>query len=150
MRQVNQILITVLLLAALGIGGYFATQQVRSGSVNKKLRQSVFLTNGQVYFGHVTRETSKVIALEDIYYLQVQQSLQPPNTKETPQPQISLVKLGNELHGPKDHMDINRDQVLFIEDMKDDSKVNQAIAEYIKNGSQPVAPSPAASPQPTK
>ncbi len=117
------------------------------GSSSKKTRQAVFLTNGQVYFGYVSHSEAQYTLLKDIYYLQVQQPLQPPSGKDQQQPQISLVKLGNELHGPKDEMRINRDQILFFEDMKDDSKVNQAIADFIKNGGTSQA-SP--TPQPTK
>ncbi|MBU2575853.1 hypothetical protein KKF64_02080, partial [Patescibacteria group bacterium] len=46
------------------------------------------------------------------------------------QGELSLVKLGNELHGPTDSMFINRDHVLFVEDLKDDSNVVQAIDNY--------------------
>jgi hypothetical protein len=37
------------------------------------------------------------------------------------------------LHGPEDEMRINRDQILFTEDIKADGRVAQAIAEYKKN-----------------
>lgn len=43
---------------------------------------------------------------------------------------FSLVKLGNELHGPEDKMSINLSQVLFVEDLKVDSKVVEAIRAY--------------------
>jgi hypothetical protein len=103
--------------------------------------QAVFLTNGQVYFGKLSGESGDYATLKDIYYLQVTQPpLQGSQTGTTgaaaqpqAQPQLSLVKLGNELHGPVDSMQINRDQILFFEDMKDDGKVMQAIREYQKN-----------------
>jgi hypothetical protein len=93
--------------------------------------QSVFLTNGQVYFGKVVSgSNADPIVLQDVYYLQVTQQLQPaPDASASPQPvpQISLVKLGNELHGPTDEMRITRSQMLFIEDLKSDSQVVKAI-----------------------
>lgn len=100
--------------------------------------QSVFLTNGQVYFGKIADINGQYVTLSDIYYLQVTQpplqgSQQNNNQQSQQQPQVSLVKLGNELHGPVDEMKINRDQILFFEDMKDDSKVMQAIREYKAN-----------------
>lgn len=94
--------------------------------------QSVFLTNGQVYFGKIANADSSYVTLKDIYYLQVSQQTQAQAQAQT-QPQVSLVKLGNELHGPVDEMKINRDQILFYEDMKEDAKVVQAILEYQKN-----------------
>lgn len=52
----------------------------------------------------------------------------PPASQQ--QSQLTLVKLGSELHGPIDSMTINKDHILFIEEMKEDSKVVQAIREY--------------------
>jgi hypothetical protein len=40
------------------------------------------------------------------------------------------VKLGSELHGPQDAMFIDSDKVMFWENMKDDSKVVQAIHQH--------------------
>ena len=97
--------------------------------------QAVFLTNNQVYFGKVSNLGSSFPTLTDIYYLQVTQALQ-PKTNGT-QPQINLVKLGGELHGPEDLMRINKDQILFVEDLKVDSQVVNAIKDYKKN--QPAA-----------
>jgi hypothetical protein len=99
--------------------------------------QAVFLTNGQVYFGKVENEKSDPVVIRDIYYLQVTQQLQPapsPSPEASPQavPQISLVKLGNELHGPMDRMHITRSQIVFIEDLKEDSQVVKAIKEATK------------------
>ncbi len=105
--------------------------------------QAVFLTNGQVYFGKLASE-GDWIKLTDIYYLQVTQSLQQAATGDqakdatpsttgsasTPQQNIQLVKLGSELHGPQDEMFIDRDKVLFWENMKDDAKVVQAIHQH--------------------
>ena len=96
--------------------------------------QAIFLTNGQVYFGKLTNPDSDYVTLTDIYYLQVgpQQgsatgSAAAPST--TPAQQISLVKLGNELHGPVDEMHISRAQVLFYEDLKADGQVVKAILQ---------------------
>jgi hypothetical protein len=109
--------------------------------------QAVFLTNGQVYFGKVSNKNGDWMTLKDIYYLQViqpplQGQQQPGQTAPAPQPQISLVKLGNELHGPVDEMQISRPQVLFFEDLKEDSQVVKAIKDY-KANPQGTAPAPA-------
>lgn len=104
--------------------------------------QAVFLSNGQVYFGKIENPSSDYVTLKDIYYLQVTQpplqgsQQQGQQSQTQAQPQLSLVKLGNELHGPVDEMKINRDQILFYEDMKEDAKVMQAINEYKANPTQ--------------
>lgn len=116
--------------------------------------QAVFLTNGQVYFGKLTENGDRYMKLTDIYYLQVnqpqiqgsQQTQQQAQQAQT-QPQLQLVKLGNELHGPVDEMHINRDQVLFYEDMKADGKVAQAIKEYKANPAGATKPSTQTQPE---
>lgn len=115
-------LVLVIAVCALWYAGVF-------GSSGKY--QAVFLTNNQVYFGKVSNLGSSFPTLTDIYYLQVTQALQ-PKTNGT-QPQINLVKLGGELHGPEDLMRINKDQILFVEDLKADSQVVNAIKDYKKN-----------------
>jgi hypothetical protein len=96
--------------------------------------QAVFLTNGQVYFGKITDANVQTLVLENIYYLRSAGSLQTSDAKNsTTAPEtdnFSLVKLGNELHGPEDKMYINLSQVLFVEDLKYDSKVVEAIKAY--------------------
>ena len=96
--------------------------------------QAVFLTNGQVYFGKMTGADSDYPELTDIYYLQVgPQQGSGATTATNSQQSISLVKLGNELHGPVDEMHISRSQILFYEDMKTDSQVVKAIEAYKAN-----------------
>ena len=45
---------------------------------------------------------------------------------------MSLIKLGEELHEPEDLMIINKDNILFIENLKADSKIVKAIVESQK------------------
>lgn len=102
---------------------------------NGKL-QAVFLNGGQVYFGKLKDLNSQYLRMSDIYYLRVNQTVQPNQEggaqQQTTGNDISLVKLGCELHGPKDEMLINREQVIFWENLKDDGQVAKAVAEYIK------------------
>jgi hypothetical protein len=93
----------------------------------------VFLTNGQVYFGHIRQLNQTTIALTDVYYLQANQPVT-DWTEDTPQEQIdlqvALIKLGNEIHGPQDTMFIERNQVIFYEPLRDDGRVVEAIRNY--------------------
>jgi hypothetical protein len=110
---------------------------IYSKSLPQTGRQAVFLTNGQVYFGHLTKTDSNFLTLEDVYYLQEQQGLlqsgQGSNNK------VNVIKLGAELHAPEDKMSINREHVLFYETMKPDSRINQAIEQFVKTGPTPAA-----------
>ncbi len=94
--------------------------------------QAVFLTNGQVYFGHVERQKYEWINLTDIYYLKAKQQLQDQNKNAIDKTDMSLIKLGEELHEPEDLMIINKDNILFIENLKADSKIVKAIVESQK------------------
>ncbi|MBU4360809.1 hypothetical protein L6278_02680 [Candidatus Parcubacteria bacterium] len=102
--------------------------------------QAVFLTNGQVYFGKLEDVNGSYPTLEDVYYLQVQDvPIQPaePATDEAgvqpaveTQQQMILVKFGTELHRPMDKMYLNKDHIMFFEDLRADSNVVAAIENY--------------------
>ncbi len=103
--------------------------------VNKDQYQAVFLNDGrQVYFGKISSVDSSWLTLEDVYYLQIEQQIQPKGKEAgEQQPKITLVKLGNELHGPEDTIVFSRESVMFWENLKsqDSSKVVEAIEKYV-------------------
>ena len=78
----------------------------------------------RVYFGKLQRSREDFYLLTDVFYLQSGVAVDQATS-------LALTKLGSEAHGPEDQMQINKEHVLFIEDMKDDSKVVQAIQQYI-------------------
>lgn len=125
----------VVLIAAIGVGGYFLfTRVISPSNVDSSKYQAVFLSNGQVYFGKVKNISKQYAELSNIYYLILKQPLQQQTTTDTTTtqqtPEYTLIKLGNELHGPTDKMVVNRDHILFIENLKDDGKVAKAISDY--------------------
>lgn len=99
-------------------------------AVDKNKMQAVFLAGGQVYFGRIASLNPQFMRVGDIYYLRVNQQVQPG--QEQGANDVSLVKLGCELHGPTDEMVINREQVIFWENLKDDGQVAKAVADYKK------------------
>jgi hypothetical protein len=112
--------------------------------------QSVFLVNGQVYFGKLSGTNEQYMTLEDVYYLQVVQPTlqgsqqQGQQAAAADQSQLTLRKLGrDELHGPVDTMKINRDQVLFYEDINEEGEVMKAIRKDQANPPAPAAQAPA-------
>lgn len=131
-------ILLITIIVVLAVLGYIFRDKLFSGSasVGRANFQAVFLTNGQVYFGKLADSGGRYITLNNIYYLQVTPVLQtgtegqPGAGQQQNQQQLSLVKLGNELHGPVDEMHINRDQILFVEDLKEDGRVVQAIKDY--------------------
>ncbi|MCD6471007.1 hypothetical protein J7K86_00530 [bacterium] len=115
---------TIAIVVIVG-GAYFLYWKQNVKLAEKGRIQAVFLVNGQVYFGHIVKQTRNWIILRDVYYLQIQQL----STKEgeKPKSQPTLVKLGNELHKPTSEMKINRDQILFVENLKSDSPISETI-----------------------
>jgi hypothetical protein len=128
--SLKRLLLAFILMAiavALGIAAYF---WCLSTTINQSTYQAVFLTNGQVYFGKLSNPWSKYIRLSDVYYIQTKDGVQSQDLANAGTGDMALIKLGKEMHGPADKMEINRSQVLFIEDLKDDSKVVQAIKDF--------------------
>lgn len=127
------VLVVLLIITAVLASAYlimrFVDDGANNGTVKPKQFQALFLTNGQVYFGHLSKINAGYVELTDIYYLQVQQTVQPGQASTNNQ-QVSLAKLGNELHGPEDQMFVAHSQVLFWENLKNSGKVVQAIQNY--------------------
>ncbi|MFA5029716.1 MAG: hypothetical protein WC518_03130 [Patescibacteria group bacterium] len=141
-----KIIITIVVIIVVVFLGWFVLDRFTSlnlpsfseTSYSSNSWYAVFLSNGQVYFGKVKDTSRETLTLANIYYLQVitkplqstQQGETAANQQQTQQ-ELSLFKLGNELHGPTDEMVINRDYVLLTEKLKSDSKVVQAINDYL-------------------
>jgi hypothetical protein len=87
--------------------------------------QAVFLNNNQVYFGKLENAKSQYPVLRDVFYI-VRQS-----NPETKQNANVLVQRGKELHEPQ-YMVLNRQSIVMIEPVKDDSQVAKLIAEQKK------------------
>lgn len=125
-----------ILLAILIVGILLAVVTFRSTReatlVDESKYQAVFLNGGQVYFGKVNTLNDQYVNMNNVYYLRVNQQVQPDANAQQSSNDISLVKLGCELHGPQDQMVINREQVIFWENLKEDGQVAKAIAEYQK------------------
>ena len=98
-------------------------------SFSRKGVYGVFLANGQVYFGSLGHETERSVTLKNVFYLKLSKPVLTPDALDS-QSDASLVKLGDELHGPEDHMEIMRQQILFIEKLRSDGKVAKAIEQY--------------------
>jgi hypothetical protein len=114
---------------------FFSDGTQEADAIQNDKYQAIFLDSpdGQVYFGKMSVFNRDMYRLTDIYYVRVENPIQPQGT-EAQQPNISLAKLGNELHGPQDVMYIARDKVLYWENLKDDGQVVTAITNFKANG----------------
>ncbi len=135
MRIVTSIMLVLVAVLIALLAGYIGTSRDKSEAEYLKADkfQAVFLNGGQVYFGKIREINDNFVTLDNIYYLRVNEQVQPDaNAGQNPQQDISLAKLGCELHGPEDNMVINREQMTFWENLKDDGQVAKAIAEFVK------------------
>lgn len=129
-------LVAIVLIIGLVFGSDGVAQKDESDQIMTDKYQAVFLDSqdGQVYFGKLGVYNKDLYVLTDIYYVRVENPVQPEGQNQQQQASISLAKLGNELHGPEDVMFISRDKVLFWENLKDDGQVVKAITDYKANG----------------
>jgi len=120
----------VLVLASLVFAGV-SIFRVREQASGPPSYQAVFLDNGQVYFGKVQNKDAAYVRLTDVYYLQGNEALSLRKKDEISDlTNVTLIKLGEELHEPKDNVEISRNHVVYIEELTEDSRIVKAIAEY--------------------
>lgn len=95
--------------------------------------QAVFLNTGQVYFGNITAYTNNYVVLTNIFYLQSNSSNSSTSSSSSTPTNVTLEKLGCELHAPLDEMVINRSSVTFWENLSPSGQVAQAVAKWYKD-----------------
>src|SRR6267378_2910757 len=136
LRRIFIILVVLILLIVLvllvrtqlfraGIASLFAPSAAEV--IDHNAYQAVFLSNGSTYFGKLQSQGDDWFLLSDVFYL-----------SSSDQSGTQLIKRGTEPQGPKEPMIIPRDQVLFIENMRDDSDI-VALIKRFKSGQLPVA-----------
>ena len=136
-KSFKWVIIAVVALA-LVVGGWVAWQKLApaDSGIESSKYQAVFFTDGQIYYGKLTVLNDRQYKLTNVFYILSQNENKTANadgdTAET-QNNAQLIKMGNELHGPEDAMMINRDHVLFYENLKPDGKVTQTINQYKDN-----------------
>ncbi|MFH1233276.1 MAG: hypothetical protein V1649_01335 [Patescibacteria group bacterium] len=94
---------------------------------------AVKLVNNETFYGQIEDVKTDPIVMANVYYNYDQDKDKDNQKKITETTNLRLVKRGKETHGPVGTMDLVRSQVLFMEPLKDDSKVLHAILEYENN-----------------
>ncbi|HVV25627.1 MAG TPA: hypothetical protein VHC21_01155 [Candidatus Saccharimonadales bacterium] len=125
-------LVVILILAVIAVVS-FGGPKSEDKYVDSSKLQAVFLNTGQVYFGNVKALNNKYFVLTNIYYLQATDSSGSSSSSSSTSSSannITLVKLGCELHEPYDQMVINSDQVTFWENLQDGGQVAKAVKTF--------------------
>lgn len=157
-RVFTMLIVLILLVVALLV---VRTQLFRAGIstlfapgaaevIDRNAYQAVYLTNGSIYFGKLQQQGDSYFVLTDVFYL-----------SSSEQSGTQIIKRGSEPQGPREPMLIPVQQVLLIENLRDDSEIVTAIRRF-KSGQAPAATpppaatapprtsAPAASPSPTR
>lgn len=112
-----------------GITTFFAPSVAEV--IDHSAYQAVFLANGSTYFGKLQEQGDNWFLLSDVFYISASD---PTGTQ--------LTKRGSEPQGPREPMIIPKQQVLFIENLRDDGDIVTAIRKF-KSGQLPAATLPA-------
>lgn len=132
-KWLNNLIVFFLISVALLIGAVIVLTSTSKGTnefslIDSNKYQAAFLENGQVYFGKINTINKDYVTIKDVYYLSNSKAASEENTNQ----EVSLSKLGCELHGPQDQMIISKAHLTFWENLKEDGQVVKAIAEYNK------------------
>lgn len=112
-------LLTITLILV-GFGAWLVIKHRVLGQVlNPYTYQAVFLDNNQIYFGRLEHLDSSYPVLTDAYYVRI--TNQEGNAGK-------VVPLGDtEPHRPENQMILNKEHILFVENLKADSPVIKVI-----------------------
>ncbi len=125
------VILIIALLAYIAVG----KNNNESSYINTTKLQAVFLNTGQVYFGNIKDINNNYFILTNIFYLQTSNtngSSSTTGSTSAANTNVSLVKLGCELHAPYDQMIINTNSVTFWENLKPTGQVAKAVAAFEK------------------
>lgn len=99
-------------------GSYIRTSALGSVEISEEKYYAITLDNGDKYYGKIAEADSNFVTLKDVYY---------------PHPDSShkLIARNSEIHSPS-NMNINREKLISIEALRNDSAVFKAILKFKK------------------
>jgi hypothetical protein len=133
----------VLLIIIVGFFGYMKffsggeTGEVLGEAAQEEKWYAIRLINNEEYYGQISDVSADPIVIKNVYYnydqLNAKDGAAPPAEGEKIDTgKLRLIKRGKETHGPAGSMNLVRAQVVYMEEMGEDSKVLQAILDYEK------------------
>lgn len=125
-KQRKQMTATVLIIVTLAILGGLLWQRLNDNIMANRY-QAVFLSNGQVYFGKLHDYYGGRPYMTDVYYFQANSQTSSSSSAQQSGGNQLLVKLGQEIHAPENKLMLNKDSIMFVENLTDNGKVSEAI-----------------------
>lgn len=133
-------ILAVIIAAIIATVAWLAISSAKNSEtgIDESKYQAVFFSTGQVYFGKLEVMNDKHLRLTDVFYIQSNPADSSSTEGEDPTSAeastMGLIKLGEEVHAPEDKIVINREHVLFYENIRPEGRVAQLIEDY-KSGS---------------
>jgi len=113
MKNLNKILLVVVIVLVLILIGLLVKQYVGGN----KTYYAVYLKTGDLYFGQLMKFPQ--FGLKNVYVLQVN-----PQDQQNP---ISVRKFTNVFWGPRDYININKNEVVWYTKLSEDSQLARLI-----------------------
>jgi hypothetical protein len=134
----------VLLFASFLVGGFYfwrSAEQVKNEALEvKKLDNhnpwyAIKLVDGEIIYGRIADLNTEPLEINPVYYNYDQKKIEKdsgvkPKVNETID--LRLVRRGSETHGPDGALKVFRAQVVYMENLRPDSKVLGVIEENEK------------------
>ena len=138
----HKIIIALIVVVAAAIttviffdNSYHLTAASQESLRNRNKIQTVFLNNGQVYFGRLSKFGFNQWKLENAHYLRTEQVPVAANAEDgsstttaTTQ-QTTLMKVSQDLHSPENTIYIPDNNILFWQNLQSNSAIAKAILE---------------------
>lgn len=125
---INTILIVLIVLLVTAAAFFYIS--AKKHALFEKSFQVVALDTGEVFFGKVKYQKKDIVELSNVYYLPINASDLFSQDFNANSDSLSVIKIGNELHGPEDSMFILQEHIVFIQNLRENSAVVAAIKEY--------------------
>lgn len=132
-RQFGKLLLGAAILLVFCAVGWLVWTSLSDGvsaTIDSSKNQAVFLQNGQTYFGSLEVVDDNYLILRNVFYVKSDDAAAEDDAEGAGDSSMQLIKRGEEVFGPEDAMIINRDQVVYFENIKDDSQVSQLMKDF--------------------
>lgn len=123
--KLKKIFAGILFLSLVAALGYKTYQYYGSWSGDGSPTQYhiLFLEGGQTYFGKIEAEDRHYITLARAHYLQVaEREERDLRGRIVKVPSLNAIRVGTENHAPKTTIRVNRDRIMIIEELEQNSQ----------------------------
>lgn len=134
----KKIAVMAVLAAFFGLGVGNCKGKAAAGPAGGEPYYAVALTTGSLFFAHLKGEDAQYLYLSDVHYFQ--RSAPDPSDKKGGAPNLTLVRQASDLYAPKDELKLSRNQLLYYQELREDSPVVKSIAQQAQQAQQ--APKP--------